>query len=192
MLPFPQRVTRLAEVLSAARIPYAFGGAIALNYYAEPRATTDVDINIFLVETNSEATLHALMPLGMAIDFDAATHRLACDGQIRLLWDVTFVDLFFSTVPFLDSAAGRVRLVPWEGRHIPILSPEDLFVCKVIYNRPKDWYDLRVMLLLTGSELDRAYIDYWLEDMLGADDPRIARAAEIFTEMQHRRSQETP
>ncbi len=192
MLTFPERVTRIAEALSAAQIPFAFGGAIALNYYAEPRATTDIDINIFLAETDGLVTLRALTPLGVAIDLDAAAHRLARDGQIRLAWGVTPVDLFFSTVPFLDSAATRTRFVPYEERQIPILSAEDLFVCKVIFNRAKDWYDLRVMLLLTVNRLDRAYLDYWLGEMLGQDDPRIVRANEIFMEMQERRSQETP
>lgn len=63
---------------------------------------------------------------------------------------------------------------------------------KVIYDRRRDRYDLRVMLLVTSSELDRAYIDCWLDDMLAGDVPRVARADEIFTEMQERRSREMP
>lgn len=150
-MSFPERVLQLRAALSAAEVPFAFGGAISLNYYAEPRATTDIDINIFLAETAAEATLKALQSLGVAIDLEVTRGRIARDGQVRLLWDSTFVGLFFSTVPFLDSAASRTRAVPYEGEQIPILAPEDLFVCKVIYDRPKDWYDLRVMLLLAAD-----------------------------------------
>jgi hypothetical protein len=43
-----QKVVKLNEVLAERNIPYAFGGAIALNYHREPRSTLDIDINIFL------------------------------------------------------------------------------------------------------------------------------------------------
>ena len=31
-----------------AEIPHAFGGALALAYYAEPPATIDIDLNLFV------------------------------------------------------------------------------------------------------------------------------------------------
>lgn len=34
-----QKVIKLNEVLAERSIPYAFGGAIALNYHREPRST---------------------------------------------------------------------------------------------------------------------------------------------------------
>ena len=37
---------RLADTLADEGIPYAVGGALALAYYAAPRATVDVDINV--------------------------------------------------------------------------------------------------------------------------------------------------
>lgn len=39
-----QRVLALEHALSG--IPHAFGGALALAYYAEPRATIDIDLKI--------------------------------------------------------------------------------------------------------------------------------------------------
>jgi hypothetical protein len=42
------KVMRIAQALEQAQIPYAFGGAIALAYYAAPRGTEDIDINVFL------------------------------------------------------------------------------------------------------------------------------------------------
>lgn len=36
-----EKVLQLNEALRASGIPYAFGGAIALNYYREPRSTLD-------------------------------------------------------------------------------------------------------------------------------------------------------
>ena len=39
---------QLADALEDNDIEYAIGGALALGYYATPRATVDVDINIFV------------------------------------------------------------------------------------------------------------------------------------------------
>lgn len=55
---------RLADVLEAHDIPYAIGGALALGYYAEPRGTVDVDINIFV--TPPEAIDGLIQTLGQA------------------------------------------------------------------------------------------------------------------------------
>ena len=41
-----ERVVALDAAL--ADVPHAFGGALALAYYAEPRATIDIDLNVFV------------------------------------------------------------------------------------------------------------------------------------------------
>jgi hypothetical protein len=38
----------LADVLEQRGLPYAIGGALALAFYSPPRATIDVDVNIFV------------------------------------------------------------------------------------------------------------------------------------------------
>ena len=45
------KLVALHDALDEAAIPHAVGGAIALGYYAEPRATIDVDINVFVPVT---------------------------------------------------------------------------------------------------------------------------------------------
>ena len=44
----PEVARRLADALEHAGIPYAVGGAIAYGLHAPPRATNDVDLNVFL------------------------------------------------------------------------------------------------------------------------------------------------
>lgn len=43
-----EKVELIHRALAEAGVPHAFGGAIAMNYHREPRATLDIDINIFL------------------------------------------------------------------------------------------------------------------------------------------------
>jgi hypothetical protein len=46
---------RVADRLETARIPYMITGSIALNFYAEPRMTRDVDIVIELHASQADA-----------------------------------------------------------------------------------------------------------------------------------------
>ena len=64
-------MTRLAlreKVLAVdgglAAVPHAFGGALALAYWAEPRATVDIDVNVFVPTERVGAVLDPLAALG--------------------------------------------------------------------------------------------------------------------------------
>jgi hypothetical protein len=49
-----EKILAVGDALSRAGIPHAFGGALALAYYATPRATIDIDLNVFLPTTEAE------------------------------------------------------------------------------------------------------------------------------------------
>ncbi len=169
MPTLPERVLILTSALERAGIPYAVGGAIALAYYGEPRATKDIDVNIFLPETEAERVLQVIIRLGAQFNLDQMQMRILHEGQVRLPWDpVPEIDLFFSTVPFHDSCQARVRRVPFDGSDITVLSGEDLAICKIIFNRPKDWPDIRQMVAMQGPAFDVDYVRFWLNEILGA------------------------
>lgn len=172
----PEKVVAIHERLSAARVPHAIGGALALAYYAEPRATVDVDINVFVSTERWPEVRDALAPLG--IDVDLEVDALERNGQARLWWDRNPVDLFFSYDPFHDEMKRRARRVPFAGTTIPILAPEHLAVCKAMFDRTKDWLDIEQILVAT-SPLDLAEIESWLGRMTGEDDPRMQKLREI-------------
>jgi hypothetical protein len=66
--PLPDKVIAIHEALRAARIPHAIGGALALAYYAEPRATIDIDLNVFVSPERWKDVVGALTPLGVEAD----------------------------------------------------------------------------------------------------------------------------
>jgi len=176
----PEKVTLIHHALDGAKIPHAIGGALALAYYAEPRATIDVDINVFVPTERWPEICEALAPLG--IDVEVEVEDLNRDGQVRLWWDRNPVDLFFSYDPFHDAMQRGARKVPFNQETIPILSPEHLAVCKAMFDRPKDWLDIEQILVATDP-LDLAEIEDWLERMVGADNPRIEKLNEVKAEL---------
>jgi Uncharacterised nucleotidyltransferase len=178
----PDKVVELARVLGASEVPFAFGGALALAYYAEPRATVDVDINVFVPPDAVDRVSDVLGALG--IRTSAAERRLVLrDGQVRLHWGVTPLDLFFAYDAFHFHAAQRTRSVPFGADTILVLAPEDLLVCKVVFNRRKDWIDIEQTLLLNAGVLDLDDVRRWVVAMVGADDDRVARFEQAVREV---------
>src|SRR5581483_350176 len=130
--------------LDGAGIAHAIGGAIALGYcILEPRGTRDVDVNVF-VDPGRARDVFAAMPRGVEFSGEQLD-RAERDGQVRLRWGITPVDLFFSVLPFHDRVEDHVRLVPFEGRTIPVLDCTGLLVFKAMFDRTKDWADIEAM-----------------------------------------------
>jgi len=172
----PDKVVAIHQALDTARIPHAIGGALALAYYAEPRATVDVDINVFVTTDRWPQIREALEALGVDVTIDLPA--LERDGQVRLWWDRNAVDLFFSYDEFHEAMPGKARRVPFGGATLRILSPEHLAVCKAMFDRPKDWLDIE-QILVAADPLDVAEIDGWLHRMVGESDPRLDKLEEI-------------
>ncbi len=61
-----ERVAAIDDAL--AGVPHAFGGALALAYYAEPRATIDIDVNVFVPPASFATVLDPLARLGVDVD----------------------------------------------------------------------------------------------------------------------------
>jgi len=174
----PERIVALDQALT--EIPHAFGGALALAYYAEPRATVDIDLNLFVPTDRFPDVAARLLPLGIDADDPDAAAAVASRGQARVMWDRTPVDLFFAYDAFHDAAKDAIRTVPFADSSIPILAAEHLIVCKVVFNRPKDWVDIDAVLG-TGTALDVAEVLRWVGRVTGDEDPRYERIAAVLT-----------
>jgi len=158
-----QKIVGLAEALEEAGIPYAYGGANALAFYAVPRATLDIDINIFLPVTEAESVLQLLGSLGASVDIPDLLASATDAEQIRVLWETTPVDLFFSYDPLHESAMNRRRLVTFAGVKVFVLTAEDLMIFKATFNRSKDWRDISEIIFATDEGLDFDYVRRWVK-----------------------------
>ncbi len=169
-----ERIVALHRALAARRIPHAFGGAIALAYWTlDPRGTSDLDVNVFLPAAKCARALAALPEaVEQPAEAEAAIRR---DGQLRLWWEETPLDLFFDTSPLHAAAARHRRTVPFAGTQIPILGPVELAVFKVLPDRTRDWADVEAMLIAETLDLDA--VRETLRELLR--DPRDARFARL-------------
>jgi len=175
----PEKVIVIHESLTDAKVPHALGGALALAYYADPRATIDIDINVFVPTERWRDVVEALTEIGVGADrLDPSA--LERDGQCRLWWGDNAVDLFFAYDPIHDEMRRESRRVPFGEVTISILSPEHLAVCKAMFDRQKDWIDIEQMLI-AGDNLDLDKIEKWLVRMVGDSDHRVKRLRALRT-----------
>lgn len=169
------KVVKLHKALEEHGIPHAFGGAIALGFHKEPRATYDIDLNIFLPPELKETAIETLEDLFTISDPDRLATEISSQDQGKIYWGETRIDLFFADTDFHKSMAERAYKVNYGGDEITITSAEDLIVCKALLNRPKDWLDIDGVVSAQGPNLDVAYVIHWLEYFLGDNDPTFSR-----------------
>lgn len=174
------KVVRIDRAFARAKIPHAFGGAIALAYYATPRATIDIDVNVFVSPERYPAVAAVLRRLGVG---NIPDESIALDrGQVRAWWDSTPIDLFFAYDEIHEEMRSAARSVPFGDVLIPILSPEHLLVAKAAFNRPKDWLDIEQMLVAV-DDLDIGEVRRWLVRLVGETDERTLRVERLVVEL---------
>ena len=172
------RIVAVHEMLDSMSVAHQFGGAVALAWYRNPRATTDIDLNITVSPEDADPVLGALTHLGVTVSPSdrAAIKR---DGQARLDWDGSYLDLFFATFELHEAMAEHARQVAFGPVQIPILSPEHLIVCKVVFDRPKDWLDVEEMIAW-GTAIDEGEVLGWVEQILGGASEQHARLGALL------------
>jgi len=165
------------DSLTQAGIPHAFGGAVALAYCVEePRGTRDLDVNIFVDAAKADETL-ARLPSGIRIRRkDLAKVRR--DGQARLDWDGTPVDVFLNNIPLHEAVAAAVVWVPLAGREVPVLDCASLAIFKAFFDRTKDWADLEAIAQATPEDIEEAATT--IADLVGEDDPAVQRLGALI------------
>lgn len=166
------KIVTLHAALAAASLDHAFGGALALAWCtARARATIGIDVNVFVPSTDVQRVVDAIAEHAPATpdQFD----QLVTDGQSRLWFDKTPVDVFLDTTDFHRVVATRTRVERFNGVDLPFLSCRDLAVFKAFFDRTKDWADLEEMQ--ANGSLDVDAVVGTLVRYLVADDARIER-----------------
>ena len=91
----PEVARTLADALEGAQIPYAVGGALALAVWGFPRATNDVDLDVFAELEDLPRVFDAFERAGCVVELDVermlAFGRGAFDRRYVRQWLVDLV-----------------------------------------------------------------------------------------------------
>lgn len=155
-------------------VDYAFGGAIALAFSAEPRSTVDVDVTLFLDPARIGDILDVLARIGCEFDQATAAASLIEHGFCRTVYRSVRVDVFLPTIPFYELARQRRVRATIGDQPLFTWNAETLAVFKMMFFRGKDLIDVERILEVQGSKFDRSWVRTQLVEIFGARDPRIA------------------
>jgi hypothetical protein len=173
---------RVARTLEEHGISYALGGALAYGQYGIPRATNDVDVNVFVEPPALSSVFDALRSLGITIDEAAARGAADREGLIVLRFGDYRLDVFTPSIAFSwEAERTRVRHVV-EGSGVWFLSAEALCVFKLLFFRGKDIVDLERLVAVQGAAIDAAYVRAQIANMLGESDARVAAWDRLWRE----------
>lgn len=163
---------RVVEVLDEAEVPFMLTGSLASAFYADPRATQDVDVVIEAQREGIERLVQGLLATGWYVDRDAALEAWQARNQFNAIepdtgWKVDFIvrrDRAYSREEF--SRRKRISLL---GVELAVASLEDVLIAKLEWSRLGDSAlqrrDVARLLERTWRRLDQAYVERWVTEL---------------------------
>ena len=163
----------LGPVLAAYGRWYLFG-AQAVTLFGVPRLSADVDVTLKLSSDSPDELLAAMRAAGFTLRIDDPEF-VRRTRVLPFLHEATGMplDIVLAGSGLEDEFLDRARVVDLGGVEVPVISPEDLVIAKVLAGRPKDTEDVRGVLRAQGPGLDAARIERilgLLEEALGQGD----------------------
>ena len=160
----------VAERLQRADIAYMISGSIALNYYAQPRLTRDIDIVVALRLAEAERVTN-LFAVDFYIDADAVRNAIAQLGMFNIIhYDhVMKVDFIVQKdTPYRREEFARRFAAEIDGVTLWLVTAEDLLLSKLIWAADShseiQLQDVR-NLIRSVAHLDWTYIERWATEL---------------------------
>jgi hypothetical protein len=172
--PIVELLADLSSALATIESDWYLFGAQAALLHGVTRLTNDVDVTVRLAATqSSQAFVAVLEAAGFQPRFEDQefiaqtrvipfTHRVTALPLDVVLSGPGIEDLFFERVEWRDL----------EGLRVPIASPEDLVVMKILAGRAKDIDDV---VAIVAAYLDRLNTPY-VEGMLAQLEEALAQS----------------
>jgi len=170
----------VAQAFEKHHVSYAIGGALAYGLWSVPRATVDVDVNIFTQDEQLPDVFRALESLGIELDVETAERMIERDGMFVARYGLFRIDAFTPSIDFSWEAQRTKVRRSIEGREANFLSAEALAVFKLMFFRAKDIVDLQRLIAVMGTKLDSMYVRRHVVSMMGEDDERVSRWDELL------------
>ena len=145
-------------------------GSIAMNFYAQPRMTRDIDIVVGLTPAAARR-LPGIFSSDFYIDPDDVKEAVRDLGMFNIIHNVSIVKVDFivrKEDPYRTTEFGRRKTVSVEGIPISIVSPEDLLLSKLRWALEGDsgmqLEDAR-NIVRSRQDLDWGYLELWASEL---------------------------
>jgi hypothetical protein len=150
---------RLQQDWDRQGIQFCFIGGIAVQHWGEPRMTNDLDATV-AGEFGAERQLATRLLRGHRARIDDAI-EFAKVNRVLLMRDNHGIpiDASLAAMPYELEVIARATLESIRpGISIRLCGASDLVIMKAFANRPRDWQDIRGILIRSNPRLDREFI----------------------------------
>ncbi len=164
----------VAETLDRAGIRYMVSGSMAMNFYAEPRMTRDIDLVVELMSADGPRIVD-LFGAEFYLDPDAVRDAIARRGMFNLIHRALVLKVDFivrKDETYRREEFSRRRKARIEDFDVFLVAAEDLILSKLDWTKGRrseiQLSDVR-NLIDSVSDLDWPYLERWGAD-LGVSD----------------------
>jgi hypothetical protein len=168
--PVADLLADAAAALQDAGVPWYLFGAQAAILHGAARLTADVDVTVRLP---SAVTAVSLVEVFRRYGFDPRVDTPAFIERTRVVPLVHRrssipLDVVLGGPGLEDVFLDRAQTRDVEGVAVPVASPEDIIVMKILAGREKDLDDVRSVISGQGPRLDTSYVRDTLGSLEGA------------------------
>jgi len=144
-------------------------GGIAVSVWGNPRATYDIDVIIQCEKKDIDKLLKIFENNCFEIEKERPLKSIKNLYFVTLFYPKKrkkfIIDIFLTEGEYFKEAISRKIFIKVFDIKIPVISPEDLIIYKLISRRERDLEDIRDILVIQKNKLDINYIRKWAEKL---------------------------
>ena len=157
-------VRDVSQRLDAADIGYMLTGSMAMNYYAQPRMTRDIDVVVALRREDAERMVKLFSP-DYYISCEAVDSSIAQQGMFNLVHNESIIKvdcIIRKQSEYRLNEFSRRQRVKIREFETWVVNKEDLVISKLHWAKDShSEQQLRDVRNLVATGCDRAYIEHW-------------------------------
>ena len=161
-------VRDVSQRLDAAGIGYMLTGSMAMNYYAQPRMTRDIDLVIALRREDAERVVKLFSP-DYYISREAVDSSIAYQTLFNLIHNESIIKvdcIIRKQNEYRLNEFNRRQRIKIQDFETWIVSKEDLILSKLFWAKDsRSETQLGDVKNLVATGCDRAYIEHWTAEL---------------------------
>jgi hypothetical protein len=161
-------VRDVSRRLEQGGLAYMLTGSMAMNFYAQPRMTRDIDLVVALTSQDADAIVRLFTP-DYYVSREAVGSSIAHESLFNLIHQESVIKvdcIVRKNTPYRRAEFDRRQRITIEDFSTWIVSKEDLILSKLWWAKDShSELQLRDVTNLAGTGCDAAYIERWTKEL---------------------------
>lgn len=155
-------IQEISEFLENAQFAYCIIGGGSLGFFSLGRFTKDLDFKVKLSEVQWLSLKHKLENTEWITDLRVQfASEPTIPDLIQFKWKNYPIDFLIANIDYQDEIIRRSQKHLLNEIQVPVVTPEDLIILKLIANRSQDRVDIELLLKKFKNQLDMNHINHW-------------------------------